>query len=170
MMTGWSRVPRQRGVLSFRWSEQRGGGPAPDAWWWPCSQCVAASFGIGGHFTPRRLWLGSGWCQRRAPDAWSHSVLSGRLVPPIPRHLGGERSVAVRVRVDSWCVVARSAAGSLVPLSPLLLPLPLGARCSMAQAASLPGPDNGSVPCRSIGSLACSFRRSLSPMAAVSIS
>jgi hypothetical protein len=32
MMTGWSGVPRQRGVLSFRWSEQRGGGPAPNAW------------------------------------------------------------------------------------------------------------------------------------------
>jgi hypothetical protein len=51
------------------------------------------------------------------------------------------------------------------PPPPLLLPLPLGAQCSMAQAASSPGPSGGYAPFLSVGLMAGSFRHSLSPAA-----
>jgi hypothetical protein len=140
---GWSGAPWQRGVLGVWRREHRGGGRI----WFSVghSRRVAAGSGIGGRFSPPRRLSGDGGLV--VPVSGAGGQLPARGVwfrvewpPPPPLSVGGERGMAARAGADSRRVAARSAASLLVPTSPLLLPLPLGARCFMVQAASSPGP------------------------------
>jgi hypothetical protein len=145
------------------------------AWWWPDlalaarSRCVAAGSGIGGHFTPPPSTSAAWWQPDLVLAAGSRhveggSMLSGRIltlgISPASTIWWSELELEPTPgmwRPDLLLVCSSSL--------PPLLPLPLGARCSMAQATSSLGPGGGAAPCWLIRSLAGSFRHPLSPAA-----